>query len=79
VFDQSGSLVSPLTFPLPTLGPKLVALRREIYEGKGFGVVRGVNPTAYSVEDLNLVYLGIQSYVAEQRGHQDRRGNMLGQ
>jgi hypothetical protein len=71
--------VDPKSFPLPNLGSKLFTLRHDIHNGKGFGVVRGVDPASFSVEDLNLVWLGIQSYIAEQRGRQDRRGNMLGQ
>jgi hypothetical protein len=60
------------------LGPELEDLSRDVHHGKGFCVIRGIDPTAYSVEDLTLVYLGIQSYIAEQRGRQDKRGNMLG-
>ena len=78
-FDQDGDLVERKTFPLPTLGPKLEEMSHDIHHGKGFGVVRGIDPTLYSVEDLALVYLGVQCYIAEQRGRQDRRGNMLGQ
>lgn len=66
------------SFPLPTLGPKLKAMSGDIHDGKGFGVLRGIDPASWSVEDLTLVYLGIQSHVAEQRGRQDKRGNMLG-
>ena len=65
-------------FPLPTLGPKLVELSKDVHHGKGFCVVRGIDPAQYDVEDLTLVYLGIQSHVAELRGRQDRGGNMLG-
>ncbi|KAK0657483.1 hypothetical protein B0T16DRAFT_317383 [Cercophora newfieldiana] len=75
--DQDGDLVNVKSFPLPTLGPRLLALRHDIHGGRGFAVVRGVDPASFSVEDLTLVYLGIQSYIAEQRGRQDRRGNML--
>ncbi|KAK0734450.1 hypothetical protein B0T26DRAFT_737126 [Lasiosphaeria miniovina] len=75
--DQDGDLVDPTCFPLPTLGPKLSALSWDVHYGKGFCAVRGIDTTAYSVEDLMLVYLGIQSYIAEQRGRQDKRGNML--
>ncbi|KAK1769555.1 taurine hydroxylase-like protein SAT17 [Phialemonium atrogriseum] len=74
---MDGDLVNPENFPLPLLGPKLDWLSREVHHGKGFCVVRGVDPGLYSVEDLTLVYLGIQSYIADQRGRQDRRGNML--
>ncbi|KAK3693741.1 hypothetical protein B0T22DRAFT_48912 [Podospora appendiculata] len=75
--DQDGDLVAPSNFPLPTLGKKLDALSREVHFGKGFAVVRGIDPASFSVEDLTLVYLGVQSYIAEERGRQDKRGNML--
>lgn len=71
--------MEPSNFPLPTLGPKLLALSHDVHSGKGFCVIRGLNPAAYTVEDLTLVYLGVQSYIAEQRGRQDKRGNMLGE
>jgi len=77
-YDQDGDLVEPANFPLPTLGPKLKVLSQDIHYGKGFGVIRGLDPASYSVEDLTLIYLGVQSYIAEQRGRQDKRGNMLG-
>ncbi|KAK0747947.1 hypothetical protein B0T21DRAFT_13632 [Apiosordaria backusii] len=75
--DQDGNLVEPADFPLPTLGAKLEQLCRDVHHGKGFSVIRGLNPASYPVEDLSLVYLGLSSYVAEQRGRQDKRGNML--
>ncbi|KAK0746286.1 hypothetical protein B0T18DRAFT_438308 [Schizothecium vesticola] len=74
---QDGDLIEPQNFPLPTLGPKLEEMSRDIHHGKGFGVVRGLNPADFDVEDLTLLYLGIQCYIAEQRGRQDKRGNML--
>ncbi|KAK3328839.1 hypothetical protein B0H66DRAFT_526239 [Apodospora peruviana] len=74
---QDGDLVEPRFFPLATLAAKLEALSTEVHHGKGFAVIRGIDPASYSVEDINLVYLGIQSYIAEQRGRQDKRGNML--
>jgi hypothetical protein len=77
--DQDGDLVEPDSFPLPTLGTKLRELSRDVHNGRGFCVIRGINPASYSVEDLTLAYLGVQSYIAEQRGRQDKRGNMLGQ
>jgi hypothetical protein len=50
----------------------------ELHDGKGFVVLRGLDPSRYSVEDGLLVWLGIQSYIAEQRARQDDKGNMLG-
>ncbi|GAB1310079.1 Taurine hydroxylase-like protein SAT17 [Madurella fahalii] len=75
--DQDGDLVEPANFPLPTLSTKLKELSDDVHNGRGFCLIRGINPASYSVEDLTLVYLGVQSYIAEQRGRQDKRGNML--
>ncbi|KAI1506263.1 hypothetical protein F5X99DRAFT_404313 [Biscogniauxia marginata] len=72
-----GTQVSQETFPLPNLGRVLEDVRNEVYEGRGFVIVRGLDPDAYGIEDLTIVYLGISSYVGERRGKQDQRGSML--
>ena len=74
-----GDLVSRDNFPLPNLGLRLDKIRRDVYDGKGFGVVRGLDPQKYCVEDLTVLHLGIQSYIATRHGRQDKKGNMLGQ
>jgi hypothetical protein len=73
-----GDMASPDTFPLPNLGPRLRKVRSEIYEGKGFGVIRGIDAQKYPVEDLTTIYLGVQSYISNLQGRQDKKGNMLG-
>ncbi|CAK7219574.1 hypothetical protein SCUCBS95973_003861 [Sporothrix curviconia] len=75
--ELDGEHVSRDTFPLPRLGVKLDRLSAEVHNGRGFCFVRGVQPEDYSVEDLALVYLAVQSHIADQRGHQDNMGNML--
>ncbi|WYZ34424.1 hypothetical protein EsH8_I_000700 [Colletotrichum jinshuiense] len=72
-----GDLVSRTNFPLPTLGTALDRIALDIHHGKGFAVVRGIDPKKYTVEDLTILYLGIQGYIANQRGRQDKKGNML--
>lgn len=72
-----GQKVSRENFPIPTLGAKLDALSRDVHEGRGFCVVRGINPDNFGVEDLMIVYLAVQDRIASQRGRQDARGNML--
>jgi hypothetical protein len=72
-----GDAVSPETFPLPTLGPKLVQVAVDIHQGKGFAVVRGLSPQDFSPEENILIFLGISSYIAPKRGRQDEDGNML--
>ncbi|KAI0482333.1 Clavaminate synthase-like protein [Xylariaceae sp. FL0804] len=75
--ELAGDAVRRENFPLPTLGPKLEAVAREIHGGRGFHLIRGVQPEKYSVEDLTIIWLGIQAYIADQRGCQDHTGNML--
>ncbi|KAG9257812.1 uncharacterized protein F5Z01DRAFT_302356 [Emericellopsis atlantica] len=74
---RQGYEVSRDNFPLPNLGKRLEALRLEVHQGRGFGVVRGLNPKEYSVEDLSMLQLGLQCYIANRHGRQDRKGNMM--
>ncbi|RYO88185.1 hypothetical protein DL766_002820 [Monosporascus sp. MC13-8B] len=76
--ELDGDLINRDNFPLPTLGPLLEQLSHDVYNGTGFCVIRGINKDDYSVEDLTVIWLGIQAYIADQRGRQDHRGNMLG-
>jgi len=72
-----GNEVRPSTFPLPTLGLKLLRLAYDIHNGKGFAAVRGLRPEEFSPEDNIIVFLGISSYIGAKRGRQDEEGNML--
>jgi hypothetical protein len=76
--DLDGPDIDPGNFSLPTLGPKLRELSLELHNGRGFFVVRGFDPKKYSPEDNVMLYLGISSYIGEQRAKQDNLGNMLG-
>ncbi|KAI1880189.1 hypothetical protein JX265_001810 [Neoarthrinium moseri] len=69
--------VSRNTFPLPNLGKKLTDICYDIYDGRGFAILRGLDPDVYDIEDLTAVYLGVSSYIGERRGKQDQRGSML--
>lgn len=75
--ELDGDSITSDNFPLPTLGSKLQDVRQAIYDGRGFGVVRGINPSDFSVEDLTMIWLGVQAHIADQRGCQDHKGNML--
>lgn len=69
--------ISTQTFPLPTLGPALVKLSKELHQGRGFFVLRTIPVDLYSKEDNVLIYAGISSYVAGTRGLQDKNGGVL--
>ena len=72
-------MVNVENFPLPTLAAKLSGVGQELHNGKGFSVIRGIQPSDFSVEELTMVWLGIQAHVVDQRGRQDHKGNMLGE
>ncbi|KAI9763861.1 MAG: hypothetical protein M1840_009045 [Geoglossum simile] len=70
-------MLSSASFPLPTLGLILSKLARQIHNGSGFFVVRGLNPDSYSHKTSMAMYVGMSSYIGETRGRQDEFGNML--
>ncbi|KAG6836311.1 hypothetical protein H0H93_009231 [Arthromyces matolae] len=70
-------LISKETFPLPTLGPALIKLARELHYGRGFFVLRTIPVDSYSREDNVLIYTGVSSWVAPSRGLQDKNGGVL--
>lgn len=69
--------VSKESFPLPSLASLLLKTCDDIYQGRGFAVIRGLNPNEYTPEDFAVIFLGISGYIAERRGKQDRRGTMM--
>jgi len=76
--ELDGNDVCSDNFPLPVLGENLRGLACDLYEGRGFCVIRGLDLSKYSVEDYTVIWLGIQSYIAPKQARQDKKGNMLG-
>ncbi len=75
--ELDGSEVGSDNFPLQALAKKLETIRDDVYDGKGFAVLRGLDPDAYSSGDLMVIYLGISSYIASVTGKQDQRGSHI--
>jgi hypothetical protein len=73
-----GNEVAPTTFPLPILGSKLKSLCHELFSGRGFFNIRGLEPKKYTPEDNVLIFLAVSSYLANRVGKQDDEGFMLG-
>lgn len=73
-----GDLVDRTNFPLHQLQRTLDCVAEQIHNGKGFCILRGLEADRYCLEDSMIVFLGVQSYVAERRMRQDEVGNMLG-
>lgn len=64
-------------FPLPTLGPRLEALRHELLHGRGFALLRGLPMERYALEDAAAMYWGIGVWFGRPRS-QNARGHLLG-
>ena len=64
-------------FPLPQLSKKLQALERELIDGRGFALLRGVERERYSQAEMELLYWGIGMHLGEP-WPQNRHGHVLG-
>ncbi|GLC67933.1 hypothetical protein PLESTF_000624400, partial [Pleodorina starrii] len=69
--------LTPADFPLPTLGPKLLALREELLQGRGFALLRRLPVERYSPLQAAAAFLGIGCHVGSARS-QNAQGHVLG-
>ena len=70
-------LLSPETFPLPTLSPILKELANELHNGRGFFVLRTIPVEKYSEIENNIIYAGVSSYIGRLRAVQDVPNTVL--
>lgn len=64
-------------FKLPTLGAKLRALRRELIQGRGFALLRGLRVERYSEHEAQVIFCGLGSHLGVARS-QNAQGQLLG-
>ena len=64
-------------FPLPTLAPRLEAIERELMDGRGFVVLRGLPRESWSNDDLCQAYWGIGAHLGRP-WPQNHHGHLLG-
>ena len=79
-FRSSGKPLETIArsdFLLPTLGPVLTGVLRELLEGRGFVMLRGFPVERYSREEQAIAYLGIGTYLGPSRS-QNAKGHLLG-
>ena len=55
---------------LPTIGQRLRDLSIGIHDGRGIGIIRGLEPDRFSMEENVIIYAGVSSYIASLRGAQ---------
>jgi hypothetical protein len=64
-------------FPLPTLGPVLREVLRELLEGRGFVLLRGLPVERMTREEQAIAYLGLGAWLGRFRS-QNAKGHLLG-
>lgn len=64
-------------FPLPTLGPRLEALRQEVINGRGFVLIRGMPIENLPFAEAAAMYWGLGTWFGAARS-QNTRGHLLG-
>ncbi len=69
--------ITPETFHLPGLAPRLARILHDIQHGRGFVLLRGFDVANRSVEDSAIAYLGIGAHFGGFRS-QNAKGHLLG-
>jgi alpha-ketoglutarate-dependent taurine dioxygenase len=64
-------------FPLPTLAPRLARIENELINGRGFVRLRGIDRSAYSQDEMELLYWGIGMHLGSPWA-QNKHGHVLG-
>jgi Taurine catabolism dioxygenase TauD, TfdA family len=64
-------------FPLPTLAARLSRIERELIDGRGFVRLRGVDRSAYTQTEMELLYWGIGMHLGSPWA-QNKQGHVLG-
>ena len=65
------------TFPLPTLGPELERITRDLIDGRGVVLIRGVPVERYGKARASSIYWGVGTYLGSP-WPQNAKGHLLG-
>jgi len=76
--DADLTALAAADFPLPTLAPRLQAiLHDDVLHGRGFAVIRGLDPDAFTRAEVAAAFLGIGAHLGAARP-QNAAGHILG-
>ncbi len=65
-------------FELPTLGPRLAELRHELLYGRGFALLRGMNPDPDRKWRTAMAFWGLGMHLGDSVASQNAKGHTLG-
>ena len=69
--------IAKADFPLPTLGPRLLEIERELMDGRGFVRLRGLPRDRWTNDEMCLAYWGIGAHLGRP-WPQNAKGHLLG-
>jgi hypothetical protein len=69
--------ITKTDFPLPTVAAKLAAICKEVIEGRGFVLLRGLPVERWSIRESATAYFGIGAHFGSARS-QNGKGHVLG-
>lgn len=69
--------LTPADFPLPTLGPRLLGLKKDLLHGRGFVLIKGMPVRQWSHEDSAMAFIGLGAHLGNARS-QNAKGHLLG-
>ncbi len=75
--DVDIAALRPADFPLPTLAPRLARVCREVLDGRGFALIRGLPVFPDDVRRAAIAFFGIGSHIGAARA-QNAQGHVLG-
>jgi hypothetical protein len=64
-------------FPLPTLAPRLARIEKELMDGRGFVLLRGLPRARYTNDEMSTAYWGIGAHLGKP-WPQNHHGHVLG-
>lgn len=75
--DVDIAAIRPADFPLPTLAPRLARINRDVLEGRGFALLRGLAVDPADIRRSAIAFFGIGSHLGAARA-QNAQGHVLG-
>jgi hypothetical protein len=63
-------------FPLPTVGPKILAIREELLRGRGFQLIKGVPVDKWTRRQVVIAYWGIGLYLGRALSN-NKKGHLV--
>lgn len=77
VRDTDILAIDKASFPLPTLSPRLMDIKREVLDGRGFFLLRGLPIERYSIAEAARIFWGLGAHWGEAVS-QNGKGHVLG-